>query len=716
MAQSVLHHKKVTIKVLFSVLLKHKVIILAALLSVTLGTVLFVRQLDDIYESYTTIVIEKRGSHLNELMNIGGRSLDFYQGILNSRTFIELVADSLLADSTLMIESSLSRSTLKKLIRTNLTLRPTQYAEFLRLNARAPSSNLAFKLALFGTQLFRARCTAVETDESRRAVDEIEKQLIIIRGKLEQAEHDYRRYVEETGDLLEGSTQELSTLQETYSKNLAQLGVKEADLAAEKKLLHSLEQKIEPTTQSNSAEFRKLRSQLKELEKERMRLENLGIQLGSFSAIDRDITDIEKRLLQLKTTTGISTVNNRMIQQWQTLRKSVIAKEAELDLFKKRLQMYRRSIKNYKKKNPNILSESLELLRLKRSKETLEKVYSFLLEKAEEERIKYASSGAGIKIVDTPTKPGSPLPKNEERYYAISFLLGLFLGIGTALAIDFFDTTIKSITDIEEYLQLPVLGTIPHISSPRQNHIKLERHSHASKQKRTVTTYPGMLLEFDTLDALISEAYRTLRTNLSFSNPDKPLSTIALSSTGPGEGKSITTINLATAFAQLGKRTVIIDSDLRRPVIHRLFKKERVPGLSDIVIGSHQSTDAIHATDTPNLFIITAGTFTPNPAELIGSKKMAEFIEQLKNEFDLLLFDTPPILAVTDMSLLAAHLDRILLVIKAGKTEGEVAARAVQNLSQIGISLSGIVLNDVDTPYTYKSYGYENYLTENNGD
>ena len=187
----------------------------------------------------------------------------------------------------------------------------------MRLNARAGTKELAFLTASIGTDLFRKRCSEVESEESRRAMFEIDNQIKIVRNNLEQAEHDYQTYKERTGNITEGATPELKTLSEAYATNIAQLGIKEADLAAEKKQLAQLEATITPAEQERSPEFLKLRSRLTELEQEKMRLENLGIRMAGSSAIDREIQEIESQLLQYKQAKAPAAVDPRIVRQWQ---------------------------------------------------------------------------------------------------------------------------------------------------------------------------------------------------------------------------------------------------------------------------------------------------------------------------------------------------------------------------------------------------------------
>lgn len=352
------------------------------------------------------------------------------------------------------------------------------------------------------------------------------------------------------------------------------------------------------------------------------------------------------------------------------------------------------------------MGKSLELLQLKRSKEIYENLYTILLEKAEEEKIKSAASAAGIKVVDNPTIPEKPIPKNEIGFYIIGIAFGIGLGLGIAFLVEFNDTSITTNEDVENYLDIAVLGTIPHIVMMDKQKRKTLR---LGKKKYGRTLYPRHLFNFEGDDSVITESYRSLRTNISFVSPDKVLKTILVTSVAPSEGKSLTISNLAMAYAQMGKRTLLVDVDLRRPVIHHVFKYSREPGLTDLFTGTTGYEKIIRKTEKENLFLITAGRFTPNPAELIGSNKMMQHIEYFKNEFDIILFDAPPIIAVTDATLLGVKVDGVLMVIKSNYTERNDAVRAMSLMKNVGVHVFGAVLNDIDLSHRYSSYSYYKY-------
>lgn len=204
----------------------------------------------------------------------------------------------------------------------------------------------------------------------------------------------------------------------------------------------------------------------------------------------------------------------------------------------------------------------------------------------------------------------------------------------------------------------------------------------------------------------VSEAYRTLRTNIEFSSLDEKIKVIVITSSGPSEGKSTTAANLAVNMAKAGKRTILIDADLRKPIQHRNFKCSNHKGLSNLLIGEAKFEETIHITEVENLFLLTCGTKPPNPSELIGSAKMNRFVTGLRDSFDCIIIDTPPIIAVTDAQVLAKYADGYVLVISSGKTERQAAIKAKDLLDKVNAKVLGVVLNRVDAKSKKSGYGY----------
>lgn len=204
----------------------------------------------------------------------------------------------------------------------------------------------------------------------------------------------------------------------------------------------------------------------------------------------------------------------------------------------------------------------------------------------------------------------------------------------------------------------------------------------------------------------ISEQYRTLRTNLEFSSVDKVLKTMLVTSSSPGEGKSMTTANLAVVYAQQGKKVLMIDADLRKPTVHYTFRLDNLRGLSNILVNEARLEETANSTGIDNLDVISSGPIPPNPSELLGSKRMKSLIEEASNLYDIVIFDTPPVLAVTDAQILANVVDGSILVIRSGQTEYELAIKAKEALEPAHAKLLGTVLNDRDKSSTTNYYYY----------
>lgn len=203
----------------------------------------------------------------------------------------------------------------------------------------------------------------------------------------------------------------------------------------------------------------------------------------------------------------------------------------------------------------------------------------------------------------------------------------------------------------------------------------------------------NQLITVSSPDSPAAEAYRTLRTNIQFSSVDRKIKTLAITSSGPGEGKSTTAANLAVVLAQNGHKTILVDCDQRKSKIHKIFKISNQVGISDLLVGNIELNDAVKSISIKNLFIMTSGTKPPNPSELLGSKKMYELLEKLKEVFEYIILDTPPILSVTDAQVLAGHSDGCILVVASGETARDSAVKAKELLQKVGAKILGVVLN-----------------------
>jgi tyrosine-protein kinase len=294
-----------------------------------------------------------------------------------------------------------------------------------------------------------------------------------------------------------------------------------------------------------------------------------------------------------------------------------------------------------------------------------------------------------LNIIEYAAVPIHPIGPNRLMTILTAAAIGFALALAAAFLLDYMDDTVKTPADVNRSMQLTTLAGISRISG-------------TSPAERLVTVnYPK---------SPISEAYRVLRTNLQFSSLDRPLKTIVVTSPNPVEGKSTTVANLGVVMAQAGKRVIVVDADLRRPTMHRLFGLDNREGLTTALITDTPLLDGqLQPTAIDNLRVLSTGPLPPNPSELLGSRRMATLIDRLKEEADVVLFDSPPSLAVTDASVLATQADGVLIVADAGRTRRGSAEQAASRLRQVGANLLGVVLNRLRSGGAGSNYYYYYY-------
>ncbi|MFC2165966.1 polysaccharide biosynthesis tyrosine autokinase, partial [Acidobacteriota bacterium] len=339
---------------------------------------------------------------------------------------------------------------------------------------------------------------------------------------------------------------------------------------------------------------------------------------------------------------------------------------------------------------------------------------------------------SNVRIADRAEVPLRPSSPKKKMNIALALLLGLFGGVGLAFLFEYLDNSVKNFEDVEKYSGLPTLGIVPAFSEDgfHKGYGYGERHKKKERKKKPADAsqlalrevYPPKKddpKEINSVDlithfspkSLFSENYRTIRTTLLLSSPEANVKSIIVTSPLPLEGKTTTISNLAITLAQADKNVVIVDADLRKPKQHRLFKIKNLYGLTNYLASDVEIKNLIKTTPVPNLYLINAGPVPPNPSELLGSDKMTHFIENLKHSFDYILFDSPPILALSDALVLGPKTDGVILIVWGGKTSREALKQAKEKLDQLNIKTLGVVLNNVslkDQDYYYKQY-YQHY-------
>ncbi|MDP4200582.1 MAG: polysaccharide biosynthesis tyrosine autokinase [Bacteroidota bacterium] len=335
---------------------------------------------------------------------------------------------------------------------------------------------------------------------------------------------------------------------------------------------------------------------------------------------------------------------------------------------------------------------------LKRSEGVAEKMYGQLEDRYLEAWMTEESVFGNVKAEDPAALIAAPIRPNRQSAIVTGALLGLAIGIGIVVLLSFLDSTIRTPDQVEAE-NVTLLATIPvinHASQPLSISPEI-----ASAERPKFTPHRASHLD---PHSSVAESYRSLRTTVLFSGLDREIQVLAITSSAPQEGKSTTSSNMGIVMAQTGKKTLLIDADLRRPVLHSVFGLPREPGLTNLLFERATFEEAIKQTDVENLYVLPCGIIPPNPAELLGSQRMGQLIAKLREEFDMILLDTPPVVAVTDALLLGHTADATILVARADVTRIDALLRAMDSIERSGANMLGVVLNNFNVANAYGSY------------
>jgi tyrosine-protein kinase Etk/Wzc len=489
-----------------------------------------------------------------------------------------------------------------------------------------------------------------------------------------------------------------------------------------------------------SNRLREIRSQLKEVSKVwvsstyisddpsvqmlRSRLTNLEIKHAQlsmeFSSHCPQVTYVESQIEEIKrelkrevktvvagNTEGISPI-------YTGLYTKLVNYEAEINALKAKENALGSLVVEYRAEMNKFPQQELTLVRLERDQQVNAELYAVLVKLKDKVKIESASELGIIQVVDPALKPTSPVKPKKKQNTLIGSVLGLMLGVFFVFLLESRDKTIKTEDEAKELLNLPVLGIIPQPgiqSSYMYGYFRGGKRKKRKEIKTAVSLEKKMPIELITNQlpfSSISEAYRNLRTNFRSVDLDldKKLKTIAITSSLPQEGKTSVTTNLGVVLAEAGEKVLLVDTDLRIPRLHEIFLFKEIPGLTDVLTTNKNYKDIIHNVDKlDNLYVLTCGSSAPNPSELLMSKKMEKLIGELREEYDRILFDLPPVLGVPDASILSSNVDGILFVLGANEVDRKAVQKAKESLEKVKAYILGLVLNKVK----FEHHGYGSY-------
>lgn len=332
---------------------------------------------------------------------------------------------------------------------------------------------------------------------------------------------------------------------------------------------------------------------------------------------------------------------------------------------------------------------------LKRDIESNRSLFDGLMKSLKELSVTEQTNTANVWIVEKATPPDAPSQPNTKRNILLGIVLGLFGGVGMAFFLEYLDNTVKSPSDVETRTGVPVLGSLA-----------LLKHDALKKEEASGDdALPSAIINKESSSYV--ESYKALRTSILLSSAEKPPKRILITSAAPGEGKTTLAVNLAIIIAKTGKNVLLIDSDLRRPQLHKLFNIDNTSGLSSFLAGASEGS-VISRTSVDHLRVVTSGPIPPDPAQLLSSKRLDGFIAACQGKFDFILFDSPPVLSVSDSLLLHRLIDGTIVVSKFGKTTFETLDKSLKALNEVKSHVLGVVINGVtaDKGSYYYNYAY----------
>lgn len=453
------------------------------------------------------------------------------------------------------------------------------------------------------------------------------------------------------------------------------------------------------TLQSDLTDTQLKRAEVESVLREVSGLEASGRTLEAIPQIAQD-TIIEQLIAERA---GFEREYQRLLLTYREKHVKVLEKQAEVDKINERiLSEAERIVGNlrtqaalYRNRESNLtrsLQETrLESLRVNQKASNFElmrgettetrRIYDLISSRVKEIDLSASLLNNNLRILDRAPIPSVPVKPRMVLNLVVGVLLGLLLGVGAVFFLDYLDNTVRTADDVERFLKLSLLAIVP-----REN---------------------------ANTDGAVREAYQTLRTGLLFSRKNKSQNVVLFTSTGPQEGKSCTTINVARTIAAAGERVVVVDCDLRRPTVHQRLSLDRDHGVTNYILssdGDDWSTYAKPVVDRPNLYAITCGPIPPNPAEVFAHERFRGLLDRLRTEFDWVFIDSPPVVSLADALILASMADMITFVIKHNETDKDLIRRCVLNLRRVNPNLVGAVLNNVDIERShYKDYYYVGY-------
>ncbi len=596
----------------------------------------------------------------------------------------------------------------------SIKVTPVKDAQMVKITSSSTNPVMSAKIANYIAQEYIIQSIEYERSDARNVRLFIDKRLMITLKSLKEAEDALRLYKEkENFVILDENAKDYINKLSSFETQKAQI---EMDIKAQEMTIENIHKQMSDTLSpynrykelasipslSGNTTIRELQNRMMGLElKKSELLQEFTEKHPEVIAINGQIEDITKSMNSIvKNVLTIGPASNDPI--YQNMMSTTISSITIIKADSGKIRALNSVIKKYSNKLKKLPRKEVTLAQLVRKKNVNEQIYTMLLTKLEEAKINEARAIAPVRIVDSAIVPTSPVKPRKRLNMIMGLFLGILVGIGGAFLLEYMDNTIKSPEIIEDHFGMPFIGIIPNINGS----MKQQVNNHFSIRNKLITQYEPQ--------SPIAEAYRVIRTNLQFASLDNPLKSILLTGVQPGDGKTTTVCNLAITYANMGLKTVVVDTDLRKSQVHKMFDIKDNGGIFNYLIEDTKLESITYKTEIANLSAIPAGKIKGNFGEILNSNKMKSLIKSLNNKYDIILYDSPPILSVADPLILGSLMDGIILVVRYGFTDKDGLMHVKKTLSQHSTKLIGVILND--THKEHYSYGYKYYYYDYYGE
>ncbi len=753
-----LHERQVSFNDYLRIFYRGRWVIMTAFLLVMGLTVYITFTATPEYEAAAKLMIEDKGGMQQSLFDISSfmkkeTMVNNQVEILRSRTLAEIVikrlqasayadklsllkppdqhASGLFADAGRWISDLLSFNgddsdeyTIEDMIielRDRLVITPIRDTDMIEIRVTGPTAEEAAFITNTLAQAYSEKNRLESQEEVRQVKNFLDEQLTIVKQRLTESEEALKNFKEgervvALSDETEGLIKKMAEFEGFYNEALTEYNSNQERLKYVNEQLDRSKKNFDLDNIATAPYIEGLKRQLAELEGRKVSIISTLMNGGVYREDDPQVRKVDEQIglgkkqlrEEIAKLASVEILNPLALSENLSVRKIEI--EANLQALQPKVEALKRIVRDYDKQLEGLPDKSLRLARLLRAAQADEKIYLMMQEKYQESRITEVGQLGQVRLIDPARPPQEPVRPRKKLNLLLGLIVGLGLGVGLTFLFEYMNNTVRTIEDIEK-IGLTVLGSIPMIKEDealkRMKFLPAGMNGkNGSLDAPEVRRMVSRLITHFAPKSPISEAYRTFRTNIQYTKLDREQKALLVTSPGPGEGKSTSVANLAITMAQMGSKVLLIDSDLRRPILHSIFNIDRRVGLSNVLVGRATIEEAAQTTEIENLFVMPCGTLPPNPSELLGSSAMKATLDEMKQKFDIVLFDSPPIIAVTDAAVLSSQLDGVILVIKSGQTDREATFRAFTLLKNVKTRVLGALLNGVHIESMYGSYYY----------